>query len=179
MESPDPDDDWDSDDMSAGARLMRYNIADEPRPHCQSSDLQPRRRSSSTRPPLITRSARFSDDKAVSHHDFAKLKDDGLYKVAARRHSSLKSMPKTPVLHPRASLSKGHLAWLIANRPMAQARWRCALKSNNNPAVDATQGTCRQVFRQAKRTNTRTYRPRTSRVLVSRAISRLDTILAC
>jgi hypothetical protein len=51
MESTDHDDDAsDSDDMSAGARLMRYNIFDEPRLDCRSFDLGSRRRSSNTTP---------------------------------------------------------------------------------------------------------------------------------
>jgi hypothetical protein len=50
MESTNSDDDAsDSDDMSAGARLMRYNIFDEPRQDCQSFDLESRRRRSSVR----------------------------------------------------------------------------------------------------------------------------------
>jgi len=51
MESTNSDDDAsDSHDMSAGARLMRYNVSDEPRPDCQSFDLESPRRSSSIGP---------------------------------------------------------------------------------------------------------------------------------
>jgi hypothetical protein len=50
MESTDQEDASDSDEMSAGARLMRYNISDEPRLDCRSFDLGPRRRSSNTTP---------------------------------------------------------------------------------------------------------------------------------
>jgi hypothetical protein len=50
MESTDHDDASDSDDMSAGARLMRYNIFDKPRLDCRSFDLGSHRRSSNTTP---------------------------------------------------------------------------------------------------------------------------------
>jgi hypothetical protein len=51
MESTDHDDDAsDSDDMSAGARLMRYNIFDRPRLDCRSFDLGSCRRSSNKTP---------------------------------------------------------------------------------------------------------------------------------
>ena len=60
MDSTDQDDDTsDSDDMSAGARLMRYNISDGPRLDCQSFDLETRRRSSSMGPPRRTENAKF------------------------------------------------------------------------------------------------------------------------
>jgi len=60
MESVNNDDDAsDSDDMSPGARLMRYNISDGPRLDFRSFDFEPRCRSSTTIPPGQVTSAPF------------------------------------------------------------------------------------------------------------------------
>lgn len=175
MESTDPDDDWDSDDMSAGARLMRYNIAYEPRPHCQSFDLKQRRRRSNTIPARITENSHFPDDNAVLYPDVAKLEDVVLCNFAGR-DSGLKIMAKISTPHVRASLTKETLTWFIANGLKDQSSWRGVLKREAKPALDTTWTGNRVVSKLMTRKDTRAYRSRERQTAAPRTTTRLYRI---
>ena len=112
MDSTDQDDDTsDSDDMSAGARLMRYNISDGPRLDCQSFDLETRRRSSSIRPPQRTENARL-----VQHglrDDFCELSRHVSTWIFDNRSPSIRgNLPDSNRLSGNSSLFHGDLAEL-------------------------------------------------------------------
>ena len=130
MESTNSDDDAsDSDDMSAGARLMRYNVFDEPRPDCRSFELESCRRSSSIGPisqtaydPLVQNHPRdgpqegFSDLDRFPEHVIVfrrgptELEGHILNNTAGcQRHSKI--MLKISALHPRAHLVSKVLTW--------------------------------------------------------------------
>jgi hypothetical protein len=125
MESTNSDDDAsDSDDMSAGARLMRYNVFDEPRPDCRSFELESCRRRSSVRQdaqlvrygPEDWHWEEFSDLDRFPEHVI--LFRRGLANVeghildnTAGCQCYQKIMLKISALHPRAHLVSKVLTW--------------------------------------------------------------------
>jgi hypothetical protein len=143
MESTDLDEASESDDdMSAGARLMRYNVSDGPRLECRSFDLGLRRRSSNSGPlqrttydPLAQHRPRdgpqgwFSDLDRFPKHDIVlprgliKLEAEALQHIAGRR-SNRKVMLKISTFRPQARLVSKVLTWRVARFFKGRARSR-------------------------------------------------------
>jgi hypothetical protein len=164
MESADPEGVSDSDeDMSAGARLMRYNISDELLLDCQSFDLEPRRRSSNTRPPQRTADGKidgtisigrslpgldhFPEDHAVFHRYFAKRKDDVFYNIVDF-HPARKTMLGVPIYRPLISLINKGLTWRSASGLKGRARPRGVSKRGLLLTIKATRTTTRAASKQ-------------------------------
>jgi hypothetical protein len=143
MESTDLDDASDLDkDMSAGARLMRYNVSDGPRLECRSFELGLRRRSSSIGPirqtaydPLAQhrprdgpqdRSAdldRVSAGEIVLPRVLTELEVD-LIHYCAGRHSNRTTLLEISTFRPQARLYSKVLTWRVARFFKGRARLR-------------------------------------------------------
>lgn len=159
-----PDDarpDYDSDDMSPGARLMRYYISDDPRPDLglestsrarvkkpRQNDLHVSEERDQTNSDAAQASIAGSADMSSPNHinednddatftrDLDELRGDLLWDIAGR-HAHRTILAKIKRFHPNAQFDSKDLTWRLAYTIKSRARQQGATRAEIRDELDA------------------------------------------
>lgn len=151
---------YDSDDMSPGARLMRYYVSDDPRPdsivqHTSRTKVKKPRQNTSNvsdgRDPIDSNAGQPSSaetanvppnhiykdaDDATFARDLDELRGDLLWDIAGR-HSHRSILAKIKRFHPNVQFDSKDLTWRLAYTIKSRARQHGTTRAEERDELDA------------------------------------------